>query len=112
MLVQLPSAHGYFDLGPAGAPALTIGGTVGKHEGGTMLPYQRDVSNSTNVVLSGTYSGGTPSGIQVSWKGGAFVSLTSMTIAGGSWTGTFGAQAGDEGTLTLRWTNNTDLVMA
>lgn len=86
--------------------AMTLSGTVPKFEGGTILPYQRDTDNSTDVVLTGTYSGGTPSGIQVSWKGGAFTALTNMTIAGGTWTGTFGSQAGDEGALNLRWTND------
>ncbi len=90
------------------ANSMTLNGLIAKHEGGTLLPYQRDVSNSTNVVLSGGYAGGgTPSAIEVSWKSASFVSLTSMTISGGNWTGTFAAQAGDEGTLNLRWTNDT-----
>lgn len=89
------------------ANTLTLSGTVTKYEGGTILPVQRNINNITSLTFRGMYGGGgTPSGIKAQWKGGSFVDLINMTIAGGNWEGTLAAQSGDEGTLNLQWAND------
>jgi hypothetical protein len=86
--------------------ALTLDNSKTKFEGGTILVYQRALSNSTNVALTGTYSGGTPTHIEWSWKGGAFTTISTESISAGVWSGTLPTLAGDEGTLILRWSND------
>lgn len=87
--------------------AITLAKTQPYYLGsGTFLAYQRDVDNSTDVLLSGTYSGGTPTNLEASWQGGAFANLSSVVIAGGNWSGTLAGKAGGDGVLTVRWTND------
>lgn len=86
---------------------LTLTNTNTKYEGGTILVYQRDTDNVTDVAVSGTYTGGTPTHIEFSWKGSGYVTVSSELIAGGNWSGVLLAQNGDEGTLNLRWANDT-----
>lgn len=62
---------------------------------------------SPSVVVSGTYSGGgTPTGFEASFNGGAFVALTSATISGGEYSGTLSGLAAGTGDLVVRWAND------
>lgn len=91
------------------ANAITLSGKITKWEGSptTIIPYQRDVDNSTDVAISGIYSGGTPTHIEYQWPSGGFSTISSESIGGGNWSGTLPAKAGNEGTLTVRWSNDT-----
>jgi hypothetical protein len=64
----------------------------------------------TTSVISGTYTGTNPTGVEVQHGAGSWVAGTSMTIGGGSWTGTFVLPAGSANTLKAREANNTAIV--
>lgn len=64
--------------------------------------FQRNGSNQSTMLISGTYTGSAPSGVQARWSGGSWTSLTSTTIAGGNYVGTLAAQTGGQGTLEVR----------
>lgn len=86
--------------------AITISNSYPKHEGGSLIAWQRDVDNVTDVSISGTYSGGTPTHVEYSWQGGAFSTVSSEVIGAGAWSGTLLSLAPGEGTLTVRWSND------
>lgn len=57
----------------------------------------------STAYVSGTYSGTKPTGIDLQFNGGAWVTGTGMTIGGGTWAGNFALVAGT-GTLQARET--------
>jgi hypothetical protein len=89
---------------------MTLAGTTTKYEGGTILPYQRDADNSTDVAMSGTWSADTaPTGINANRNSAGNVALTNVVITGttsGNWSGTLAAQAGGEGSLVMSLNNS------
>ena len=66
---------------------------------------QRNGANVADIVISGTYSG-TPTAIEASFRLGAWQTIVA-TPAGGVYSGTLTAQAVGQGTLTVRFTNDT-----
>lgn len=70
----------------------------------------RDLGIATSPIpISGTYSGGTPSGIEARWKGGSWVNINA-TIINGTFSGILTAQTpGAHGDLEVRWVNNTSV---
>lgn len=68
--------------------------------------FQRDASDLGDVVIAGTYVGvtGAP---QARFNGGAWTTLTDYTAAGGNFSGTLVDQPVGQGSLEVRFTNNT-----
>src|SRR6185369_257327 len=87
------------------ANSITISSTVPKFESGDMLLPQRDTDNSTDVSVGGSFTG-TLSGLEFSWKGGAFAAVSGASIGASTWTCTLPSLAGDEGSLILRASND------
>lgn len=66
---------------------------------------QRNGSNQANITITGTYTG-TPTAIEASFNGGAYATIVASP-AGGTFSGTLSNQAAGQGTLTVRFTNDT-----
>lgn len=69
-------------------------------------------SIAASSVISGTYTGSAPTGVQVQHASAGWVSGTGMTIGSGAWTGSFALGAGDAGTLQARYTNTPAILSA
>lgn len=69
--------------------------------------FQRNGSDQANISISGTYEG-TPTAIETSWDGGAY-STIDASPAGGTFSGTLSNQPVGQGTLTVRFTNDTSV---
>lgn len=67
--------------------------------------YQRNSSNQANIAITGTYTG-TPTTIEASFNGGAYATIVASP-AGGTFSGSLSAQAMGQGTLTVRFSNDT-----
>lgn len=67
--------------------------------------YQRDGSDQADITITGTYTG-SPTAIEASFNGGAYATIDASPAAG-AYSGTLSNQAAGQGTLTVRWTNNT-----
>lgn len=67
--------------------------------------FQRNGSNQANITIIGTYTG-TPTAIEASWNGGAYATIVASPT-GGSFTGTLSNQTGGQGTLSVRFVNDT-----
>lgn len=67
--------------------------------------FQRS-GTTGSIAITGTYSGGTPTAIEASFNGGAYATIDAAP-SGGNYSGTLSGQAQGQGTLTVRWTNNT-----
>ncbi len=61
-------------------------------------------------VISGTYTGTAPAGVEVQHNGGSWVAGTSATISGGTWLATFSLPGGGPGILQARYSNETSTV--
>lgn len=69
--------------------------------------FQRNGSNQANIAITGTYTG-SPSAIEASWNGGAYTTIDAAPT-GGSFSGTLSNQAAGQGTLTVRFKNDTTI---
>lgn len=67
--------------------------------------FQRDGSDQADIAISGTYTG-SPTAIEASFNGGAFATIDASP-SGGTYSGTLSGQAAGQGTLTVRFTNDT-----
>jgi len=67
--------------------------------------YQRDGSGQADITISGTYTG-TPTAIEASFNGGAYATIDASP-GGGAYSGALTGQAAGQGTLTVRFTNDT-----
>lgn len=65
---------------------------------------------ATTSVISGTYTGTAPTGIEVQHAGGSWVAGTSATIIGGTWSASFVLTAGASANLVARESNATAVV--
>jgi hypothetical protein len=72
---------------------------------GNYQTYQRNGSNLADIAISGLY-GGTPTSIEASFNGGSYQTIVASP-AGGTFSGTLTNQAAGQGTLTVRYTNDT-----
>lgn len=75
------------------------------------MPFQviqRDGSDQADIVISGTYSGFTPTAIEASFNGGAFATIDAAP-SGGTFSGTLSGQAAGQGTLIVRDTVQTEI---
>jgi hypothetical protein len=116
MQIQI-QGHGYFDLGPAGPPpsnSITLSSSIKKNTeeasgvpGTPLIARQRALpaGSLTNVVLTGSYTG-SPSGLQFSRNGGAWIAMTSVSFVSGVWIGTAPSQATGFDTIAVRFTND------
>lgn len=68
---------------------------------------QRGSSGRGDIVISGTY-GGSPTAIEASWNGGAYQTIDASP-SGGTYSGTLTGQLKGQGTLTVRYTNDTGI---
>lgn len=68
---------------------------------------QRNGSNQANITVTGTYTG-TPTAIEASWNSGAYTTIVASP-AGGTFSGTISNQTAGQGTLIVRFTNNTSV---
>lgn len=69
--------------------------------------FQRDTSDEADIVITGTYSG-TPTEIEASFNGGAYATIDDSP-AGGTFSASLTGQAAGQGTLTVRFTDDTDV---
>lgn len=67
--------------------------------------YQRNSNNQADIAISGTYVGA-PTAIEASWNGGDWTTLDAAP-AGGAYSGTLTNQSAGQGTLTVRFANDT-----
>lgn len=71
--------------------------------------FQRDGSDEADIEIAGTYTGGPATKeIEASFNGGAYATID--TGAGGNFSGTLTGQAAGQGTLTVRFVNETGLL--
>lgn len=63
------------------------------------------IGGTASIPISGTYTD-TPTSIEASFNGGAWVTIVA-TPTGGTFSGTLTGQAAGQGTLSVRFTNNT-----
>ncbi len=68
---------------------------------------QRNGSNQASIAITGTY-GGTPTSIEASWNGGVYATIVTSP-SGGIFSGTLLNQNAGQGTLTVRFTNDTSI---
>lgn len=68
--------------------------------------FQRDGSNVGDIAITGTYTG-SPTAIEARFNGGAWATIDASPAAG-SYSGTLSNQAPGQGTLEVRFTNETD----
>lgn len=68
--------------------------------------FQRS-GTTGNISINGTYTG-TPTSIEASFNGGSYATITASP-SGGTFNGTLTSQAQGQGTLTVRFTNNTSV---
>ena len=66
--------------------------------------FQRS-GTTGSIAISGTYTG-TPTSIEASFNGGAYATIVASP-SGGTFSGTLSSQAQGQGTLTVRFTNDT-----
>lgn len=67
---------------------------------------QRDVTTGLGTIaIAGTYVG-TPTAIEASFAGGSYATIDTSP-SDGAFSGSLTGQAGGQGTLTIRWTNDT-----
>lgn len=69
--------------------------------------FQRSGSDVADIVISGTYSG-SPTAIEASYNGGAYQTIDSSP-SGGNFSGTLSNQSSGQGTLSVRFTNDTSI---
>ncbi|HTK03811.1 MAG TPA: sialate O-acetylesterase [Alphaproteobacteria bacterium] len=69
--------------------------------------FQRNSSNRANIAITGTYTG-TPTSIEASWNSGAYTTIVASPT-GGTFSGTLSSQTVGQGTLTVRFTNDTSV---
>lgn len=69
--------------------------------------YQRNGSNKADITIEGTYSG-SPTAIEARWNGGAWTTIDS-TLSGGTFSGTLSNQDTGQGTLEVRFANDTGI---
>lgn len=67
--------------------------------------YQRNGSDQADIAITGTYTG-TPAAIEASFNGGAYATIDASPSAG-TFSGTLSNQAAGQGTLTVRFTDDT-----
>lgn len=67
--------------------------------------FQRDGSSLGDISITGTYTG-SPTAIEASFNGGSFTTIVASPN-GGTFSGTLSDQAAGQGTLTVRFVNNT-----
>lgn len=68
---------------------------------------QRDASSQATINIAGTYTG-EPTAIEASWNGGDYVTIDDSP-SGESFSGSLPNQTKGQGTLTVRFTNDTDI---
>lgn len=68
-------------------------------------PYQRSTSTTGSITVTGTYTG-SPTAIEASFNGGGY-STIDASPSGGTFSGTLTGQTVGQGTLTVRFTNET-----
>ena len=83
---------------------------------GTFSPstglFRQRTGTTTDVPISGTYSGGTPAGVEVQSRSGAWVSIGSPVISGGVWSGTVPSVTVGTGDLQARWSDSPSTLSA
>ncbi len=67
--------------------------------------YQRGSNGLADIPIAGTYTG-SPTAIEASWNGGAYQTIDAAP-AGSVFSGTLTSQPAGQGTLTVRFTNDT-----
>lgn len=78
----------------------------------TITSPSSGASISTTSVISGTYIGTAPSGVEVQHGTGAWTAGTAMSISGGVWSGTFILPANSANDLKARESNNVAVISA
>lgn len=67
--------------------------------------FQQDSNGEADIVIAGTYTG-SPTAIEADFNGGGYETIDASP-SGGTFSGTLLAQAAGQGTLTVRFTNDT-----
>lgn len=88
----------------AWAPSKASAGTIAVASPVRYKTLQRSGTTGT-ITISGTYTG-SPTAIEASFNGGAYSTIDAAP-AGGTFSGTLSGQAQGQGTLTVRFTNDT-----
>lgn len=70
--------------------------------------FQRDGSNRADITVTGTYTG-SPTAIEASWNGGVYSTIVSSP-SGGSFSGTLTNQTAGQGTLTVRFADDSAVI--
>lgn len=83
----------------AGVNSLTVAAPV------AYQTFQRRQGNKADIIISGSYSG-YPTAIEASWNGGSYQTIVSSP-SGASYSGKLANQAIGNGSLTVRFTNDT-----
>lgn len=69
--------------------------------------YQQNGSSQYSFTITGTYTG-TPASIEASFNGGSYATIVASP-SGGTFSGTLSNQAAGQGTLTVRFTDDTSI---
>jgi hypothetical protein len=64
--------------------------------------FQRGSDNKADILITGTFTGLTPIGVDATWNGGLWTALSSFSTGSGTFSGTLPAQNAGQGTLTIR----------
>jgi hypothetical protein len=92
----------------AGTHTLTLTNNVTYFTGGNIYNFKRTIGGTTDVVVAGTYAGGTPTHIEYQLGGsGAYTTVNTESISGGNWSGKILSQSPGDQTLKIRWSNDT-----
>lgn len=73
----------------------------------TLKIFQRDANGKADIPITGTYTG-TPTSIEASFNGGSYATIVASP-SGGTYSGTLTNQNAGQGTLTVRFTNDTSI---
>ena len=86
---------------PPAGPSITVTNPT------TYQTFQRAGTGLASIPISGTYTG-TPASIEASFNGGAYATIVASPT-GGTFAGTLSGQSTGQGTLTVRFTDQTSI---
>jgi hypothetical protein len=108
------TSAGSYTIGVREEPSTTVTATSGSFAVGagsiTVTTPSGLLIAGQNVTLSGTYTGGAPTGINYNVDGGGYTALASPTIGGGTWSGTAVLPAFGQHTFGVQEANATSVV--
>ncbi len=93
----------------AASSTLTLTGTKPYFTGGgTIYGFKGVIGGTTDVVVAGTYTGGTPTHVEYQLGGaGGFSTISNEVIGSGNWAGKIPAMSAGDTSAVLRWSNST-----